>query len=128
MTESLPILLHAAARGARLQLDYGYPEPYRWKNVAIMPSRDSKIDQWRIHPADQHMRYGPISSVLAEMAEKPPAWFAEFRTRRIWEEVASDLAYRGFDCDQFAWHNNTSTLDRSLFLLLVAESLIEDGL
>lgn len=74
----------------------------------------------RIHPADQHLRYGPLSSVLFADAQKPP----------ILRNFLKDKAFYGL---MFSGHNSDRYMTgdaktRSLFLLLVAESLIEEGL
>lgn len=60
-------LLHAAARGARLQVK-DYYATRKWVTVDIRPSADSRPDEWRIHPGDAHLQYGPISSALRRMA------------------------------------------------------------
>jgi hypothetical protein len=124
MTDSLPVLLHAAARGARLEIWSDLAS--KWvENEGMRPFKDEK---WHIHPKDQHLRYGPISSVLYEAAKNPPEWYAqlpfggEFR-----EDAALELIYKELKRNQFNWRLLSPT-EKSVFLLFVAESLIEDGL
>ena len=56
-------LLHAAARGARVQRYSIHVEEWVVVPVGAYPS-----NQLRIHPDDEHLAYGPISSALREYA------------------------------------------------------------
>jgi hypothetical protein len=122
MTESLPVLLHAAARGARLEIWSDLAS--KWvENEGMRPFKDEK---WHIHPKDYHLRYGPISSVLYEAAKKPKSyiWFGT----EIEEYCAQHYVQQAFFSNDVFDYSTRTELARSLFLLFVAESLIEDGL
>lgn len=93
-------LLFAAARGARMQ-------------------RSAASDwEYRIHPDDAHLQYGPISTALREMAEDD-AW------RSTWEwflaRAAADEFTEFFDSRQ-------DEPDYPLFYLILAEALADSGL
>jgi hypothetical protein len=125
MTDSLPVLLHAAARGARIQSrDQNWVADREWIVWRMMPTdkltESWNFREWRIHPKDHHLRYGPISSVLYEAAKNPPTHLF------MLPEVADHFAYLMLDPDE-TFHSE-NLFARSLFLLIVAESLIEDGL
>ena len=118
MTDSIPVLLHAAARGARLQcrdLDDV------WGNSIVAPMKDPIPGLWRIHPEDAHLRYGPISSVLYEAAKNPPEngddAMPQITSLSVLMAIGDYLHYK-----------NSDKSSRSLFLLFVAESLLEQGL
>ena len=122
MSDSLAVLLHAAARGARLQCDensgYGWEENWR----PALPTNGDEC-KWRIHPKDVHLRYGPVSSALRKKAENPP-WYID---------TFSDVGMNSFciaisDPEFSDYQDCKSHLTRSLFLLFVAESLVEEGL
>jgi hypothetical protein len=69
----------AAARGARIQRDYvavGYMHERTenndgWRDVDIpldvlaLPGPEGS---WRIHPDDEHLQYGPVSTAFRDMA------------------------------------------------------------
>ena len=62
-------LLHAAARGARIEALY----PRKWiplTHISLVPNSYAK----RIHPDDEHLAYGPVSTALREMAEDHALW------------------------------------------------------
>ena len=58
-------LLHAAARGARIE---AFPWRKKWitlTHISIVPNAHA----YRIHPEDAHLEYGPISTALLKLAE-----------------------------------------------------------
>ena len=124
MSEPLSILLHAAARGARIQKNLGYGMG-GWREIWW-----SDLDQYncRIHPKDRHLRYGPISRVLFEAAKNPPNDLSSLLTKdsTIEEWAAKDYAFSFKDVED-NFHISTKE-QRSFFLLLVAESLAHEGL
>jgi len=109
-------LLFAAARGARVQVMsdnnwYGITQIY-------MPfRRDARAI--RIHPDDAHVAYGPISTALREI-DNPRNCVYDFDWR-IQYYFAEYL-----EVNQEYWHG--SDLHRSLFLLILAEALADEGL
>jgi hypothetical protein len=101
-------LLFAAARGARIEAEWKGV----WSGVAgihFVPKFN-----YRIHPADAHLQYGPISTEVRNYALGLPltgtCWFAR-------------LALHS-DGDLHALSPN----DRYVFLLLVAEALADEGM
>ena len=105
-------LLFAAARGARVQTWVGALEWREEFRVAI-----SNADQYwvRIHPDDEHLQYGPISTALREMAEDyswNPSW-----EHRVARAAADDFTVK--------FHGEP---DYPLFYLILAEALADEGL
>jgi hypothetical protein len=105
-------LLHAAARGAKIQtkwVDSGDSWQATGQLVLVEDMR-----YYRIHPADAHLQYGPISTEVRNYALGLPLtgtrWFAR-------------LALHS-DGDLHALSPN----DRYVFLLLVAEALADEGM
>jgi len=103
-------LLHAAARGARIQTN----DRGGWLDAAYIPTADYKGDDFRIHPDDEHLAYGPISTEVRNYALGLPltgtCWFA-----RLALHSDGDL-------------HTLSPNDRYVFLLLVAEALADEGM
>ncbi len=85
-------LKFAHARGARIQVDCAKlkfrhaPEPHTFEfengwfvSATVLTERADRLEQkltdkrWRlrIHPEDEHLQYGPISSVMLEWAKAP---------------------------------------------------------
>jgi hypothetical protein len=101
-------LLHAAARGARIEAEWKGV----WSGVAgihFVPKFN-----YRIHPDDEHLQYGPISTALRNHALGLPkvetSWFSKLLLHS--------------DGDLHALSPN----DRYVFLLLVAEALADEGM
>ena len=100
-------LLHAAARGARIEAEWKGV----WSGVAgihLVPKFNC-----RIHPDDAHLQYGPISTALREMAacnpcDLPPSWQLELA------EAAANEFTEFFDSRQ-------GEPDYPLFYLILAE-------
>lgn len=112
-------LLFAAARKARLQREVELLSgKFHWENVGIQWGLD---DELRIHPDDEHLQYGPISTALRFNAESavPDDMLGFGDELGTWVVDYGDwCAYR--DCDY--------RLHRSLFLLILAEALADEGL
>ena len=104
-------LLHAAARGARVQTWAGV---LGWRSTNLFGPW-SYDDGDRIHPDDEHLQYGPISTPLREMAltgECDGADIPYIRTTLLTEE--------GY------WK---STEDQQcVFCLILAEALADEGM
>lgn len=108
-------LLFAAARGARIQAYWDGV----WSGVAgikLEPTHHA----YRIHPDDEHLQYGPISTAIRLRAETDNIQEAHLPyltgnfvlTSMQWEILAASID--GFD--------------RTFFFLLVAEALADEGL
>ena len=111
-------LLHAAARGARIQ--YRSPIDRNWKESAfrLWPSlHDCKTadSRYRIHPEDKHLAYGPVSTALLKLAEDD-SWNPS-------EERALALAV----ARQFQVYFGDEP-DFELFYLFLAEFLADEGM
>ena len=112
-------LLHAAARGARIEALYSWG----W-GTSVVSNTDSCYE-YRIHPEDAHLAYGPISTALLEMAKEPKTIYhtKEFNL----------LPHFGFTI--FAENENElleilrcDKLTHSIFLLILAEALADEGM
>ena len=111
-------LLFAAARGARIMSqNLEAPLSLIWIN--------NTIEHDYIHPDDEHLQYGPISTALRERAETTNASLAY--SVQGYMELAAVCDYtpstRGSD-----WADCWSAQHRSLFLLILAEALADEGL
>ena len=103
-------ILFAAARGARIQVMYlSKWIPLTHISLTLNPYT------YRIHPADEHLQYGPISTLLREMAltgDCDGADIPYIRTTLLTEE--------GY------WK---STEDQQcVFCLILAEALADEGM
>ena len=113
-------LLFAAARGARIEWQTMYGA---WK-VAVDIDVTQSYPQ-RIHPDDAHLQYGPISTALREMAEnvQPIMMYTVSNFIAFW--AVCDYAEVAERND--GW-NNALNIHRSLFLLILAEALADEGM
>ena len=107
-------ILFAAARGARLIANYtNTPQKYAW-----VTGWDHAID-YRIHPDDEALQYGPVATALRDAAEDGTGVGGVFSVPygSFWLPYggATDLA-------------EATSLERSLFLLILSEALCDDGL
>jgi hypothetical protein len=102
-------ILFAAARGARIQVMYQRV----W--IPAVAVRTDDIYKYRIHPADAHLGYGPISTALLKLAEDD-SWNPS-------EERALALAV----ARQFQVYFGDEP-DFELFYLFLAEFLADSGM
>jgi hypothetical protein len=83
------------------------------------PDKTDSDYEYRIHPDDEHLQYGPISTALRELAVQ--GLVLEIKTD--WEFMA-----RYYFTD-IAWEKVPHDVDhRSLFLLILAEALADEGM
>ena len=102
-------LLHAAARGARIEALYSWG----W-GTSVLSHTDSSY-HYRIHPDDEHLQYGPISTALLKLAEDDSWNPSEERSLAI--AVARQFqVYFGDEPDY------------PLFYLFLAEFLADEGM
>ena len=107
-----PRLLHAAARGAVIEMRYS--EGGRWHHCNFMDVGDGEAGfEQRIRPGDEHLQYGPLSTLCIEAAED----YSEFNLT-LPPYIVLDLDARF----------QLTELNRSIYLLLVAEELADLGL
>jgi hypothetical protein len=120
-------LLFAAARKARIQRLMQCP--HRWENYQLVaPLRAS--DEDRIHPDDEHLQYGPISTELRKAAET----IAE---KAYLQDLLGHYGIAAIDdylsrSDEFGycWDKamNATAMQKQLFLLILAEALADEGM
>ena len=102
-------ILFAAARGARIEALYQRV----W--IPATAVRTDDMYKYRIHPADAHLGYGPISTALLKLAEDD-SWNPS-------EERALALAV----ARQFQVYFGDEP-DYPLFYLILAEFLADEGM
>ena len=109
-------LLHAAARGARIQSQWR--DNYEWQTNNQFVFIDT-MRHYRIHPNDAHLQYGPISTALREMTLDATL------CKYSWEWTLASSA----TCE-FAAGIDAATLatDYDLYYLFLAEFLADEGL
>ena len=105
-------LLHAAARGARIQSRW--VDGTQWQTTCQFMFVDG-MRCYRIHPDDEHLQYGPISTALLKLAEDDSWNPSEERSLAI--AVARQFqVYFGDEPDY------------PLFYLILAEFLADEGM
>ena len=111
-------LLHAAARGARIQSRW--VDAVQWQTTCQFMFVDG-MRCYRIHPDDEHLQYGPISTALRERAgdSRPPR-------EDFMYDVMAGIVPNHIEGDWAARYENF--LHRSLFLLILAEALADEGM
>jgi hypothetical protein len=107
-------LLHAAARGARIE-DNALG---RWTGSEFVYLEKDITCSYRIHPEDEHLQYGPISTALREMAE-------DFKYDSSWEHFLANAAANEFT---MFFDSRQGEPDYPLFYLILAEALDDEGL
>lgn len=110
-------LLFAAARGARVQTWAGV---LGWRSTNLFGPW-SYDDGDRIHPDDEHLQYGPISTALRGRAgdSRPPK-------EDFMYNVMAGIVPNYIEGDWAARYE--TLLHRSLFLLILAEFLADEGM
>lgn len=113
-------LLHAAARGARVQRQQQTlrGDSFYWEDVDIQWGLD---DELRIHPEDARLAYGPISTALRDDA-------ANGTTNRAGVFVGTYGEWAFAYKEWFEYNQSDDELHRSLFLLILSEALADEGL
>ena len=109
-------LLHAAARGAKIQTKW-VDSGAAWQTTGQIVLVDD-MRYYRIHPADEHLQYGPISTALRDMAEDDGTWRTDLRWN-IAHIVANEFN------DYYDWQCEP---DYPLFYLFLAEFLADEGM
>jgi hypothetical protein len=109
-------LLFAAARGAKIQTKW-VDSGDSWQTSGQLVLVDD-MRYYRIHPADEHLQYGPVSTALREMAEQ-----YVYSTR--WENKIAEVAANEFTV---YFDSRTGEPDYPLFYLFLAEFLADEGM
>ena len=116
-------LLFAAARGARLQFYGQYGDSHTWAEITRIPLDEAHRVYYRIHPDDAHLQYGPVSTALRGAAAKDFSVYEEHH--KVYTYAAFEMA----DVYEASWNKKyEDELHRSLFLLILAEALADEGL
>ena len=105
-------LLHAAARGARIQALY----QRHW-----IPANYFHLVgdyTYRIHPDDAHLQYGPVSTALRKKAETPNTYGTG------WDCFLANSFINEFSGN--TWEHRV--FDYPLFYLFLAEFLADEGM
>ena len=132
---SVNTLLMAAARGARVQTIVDIETTCMCfhcggRNKFSKEERVTFIDGMLlvIHPDDEHLKYGPISTELRVAAEKDVLYLQDslgvYGCAAV-DDYAQDRYELGYCWDTVM---NASPLHKSLFLLILSEVIAEDGL
>lgn len=108
-------ILFAAGRRARIQYRYREGKWIPASGVSLI-KKDGHL--WRIHPDDEHLQYGPVSSELRGAAATGRALGLISEPGKM---ASIALRSEAWDCIY------ADELHRSLFLLLMAESLADEG-
>ena len=110
-------ILFAAARGARIQSRW--VDGTQWQTTCQFMFVDG-MRCYRIHPNDEHLQYGPVSTALREMAEHNRS-----DIRPSWEQGLSNFA-----ANQFTeyFDSRQGEPDYPLFYLFLAEFLADEGM
>ena len=111
-------LLFAAARGARIMSpNLEAPLSLIWINNTI----DHGIDYY-IHPEDEHLQYGPISTAVLEV-EMRELMSSQFPVVAVHAAIAC-----GIDSEWVVTWRTQGVGDRATALLILAEALADEGL
>lgn len=105
-------LLHAAARGARIQSRR--VDATQWQTTGQIVLVDD-IRYYRIHPDDEHLQYGPITTALRKLAEDTTWNSCSNRVLAI--AAANEYAVYYYGEPDF-----------ELFYLFLAEALADEGM
>ena len=108
-------ILFAAARGARIE---AFPWRKKWitlTHISIVPNKHA----YRIHPEDAHLQYGPISTLLREMA-----------INDLWPSKCWKCAIASSAANEFNVYLDSRWCepDYPLFYLILAEFLADEGM
>lgn len=116
-------LLFAAARGARILNNKGKPVKYVW----VWPEIAIPDFGVHIHPDDAHLEYGLISTALRKTSQEDINYLQD--STGVYEQAAIQ-DYETNNELGFCWDYaaNTTSMHKSLFLLILAECLADEGL
>jgi hypothetical protein len=125
--EEMNRILFAAARGARIQVS-SYHILWSDTDVIVTNKQDPRIIEYRIHPEDLHLEYGPVSNMihclgLSEYMRKELIGMYQLNPLGL-ALIKIDFYY----ADICAFDACTNHKQKALFLLLLAEALADEGL
>ena len=112
-------LLFAAARGAWIQATLAG----QWSTSPLYEAlRPSYNENRRIHPEDEHLQYGPISTAVLEV-EMRELMSSQFPVVAVHAAIAC-----GLDSEWVVTWRTQGVGDRATALLILAEALADEGL
>jgi hypothetical protein len=95
-----------------------FKPPYLWESSRLILTDPDNTDthyDYRIHPDDEHLQYGPISTALREVALTGDCEDADVPYCRV--EIEREDGY---------WESTEE--QRCVFLLILAEALADEGM
>ena len=119
--------LHAAARGARIQSRW--VKGTQWQTTGQFVFVDG-MRYYRVHPDDEHLQYGPISTEVRKAAET-------IEKKAYLHDVLGHYGLAAIDdylsrSNEFSycWNKtmNATANQKQLFLLILAEFLADEGM
>ena len=117
-------LLFAAARGARIQINGFTATAPRWYDSHKWSSMHESV--LRIHPDDEHLQYGPISTALREMAVGKDCREINYASIPSW--ITTIICECHLDSCWISTWREQSPIGRRTALLILAEALADEGL
>ena len=108
-------LLFAAARGARIQFYGQYGDSHSWAEITRIPLFEVRQGYYRIHPEDEALQYGPISTALRDVALTD-------------DFDGADIPYIQVTLLGGDGYSDSTEEQRCMFLLILAEALADSGL
>ena len=123
-------LHYASARGAKIERCY-YIHPAgdvytRWEPAGHLPLPCGWDDyNYRIAPSDEHLQYGPISTVLRRWATTGELVLIDLPD---YEAMACELISEHMKWQQYGTQDCCAIEHRTNFLLILAEYLSDEGL
>lgn len=112
-------LLFAAARGARVQFFAAKSHRYEWVDIDRVPLFEVRQGYYRIHPDDEHLQYGPISTALRHAAQH--GWFPDTLSGLMAEEAFKYEA-------GYVFHPGVGRDHLCMLALVMTEALADEGL
>ncbi|CAB4241092.1 hypothetical protein UFOVP228_38 [uncultured Caudovirales phage] len=110
-------LLFAAARGARIDIQ---GKDGNWYKASAAPIENKAGVQFRIHPEDEALQYGPVSTALRHDA-------LNFNARAMATSVEGGTWW--WDAEACAWIMDCDGAEHLMFIkLILAEALADEGL
>jgi len=107
-------LLFAAARGARIGWQTLSGQWCAAFNLLDVQSEGGQ-HAYRIHPDDEHLQYGPISTALREMA-------------LMGDYEDNTIPYFTFEIEREGNYWESTADQRRVFCLILAEALADEGM
>lgn len=113
-------LVFAAARGARIEKKFQGV----WCLEIWIDTSKAPLFEFRIHPDDEHLAYGPISTALRAGADQ----YSSKQPRGLDRMLALQFVeFHRRGCGKLGQHCDPE-LHRSLFLLILSEVLADEGM